>query len=89
MNPSGRDYTYFSPAHKIYSKLDFFKLSKALASSAVGCEIGNIVISVHALVGLDLLTQSERRHSFTWRLNSSLLQDPVGWKKEGVPSMHE
>ena len=77
INPSGRDYTYFSPVHKTYSRIDFFLISKALTSSTVGCEIGNILISDHAWVGLDLLPQSERRKSYRWRLNSSLLQDPV------------
>uniref|UniRef100_A0A3B4Z9Q3 exodeoxyribonuclease III n=1 Tax=Stegastes partitus TaxID=144197 RepID=A0A3B4Z9Q3_9TELE len=77
MNPSGRDYTFFSPVHKTYSRIDFFLISKALTSSAVNCEIGNILISDHAWVSLDLLPQSERRKSYRWRLNSSLLQDPV------------
>lgn len=60
MNPSGRDYTFFSPVHKTYSRIDFFLISKTLSSSAMGCEIGNILISDHAWVGLDLLPQSER-----------------------------
>lgn len=63
MNPSGRDYTFLSPVHKTYSRIDFFLISKALTSSAMGCEIGNILISDHAWVGLDLLPQSERRKS--------------------------
>ncbi len=77
MNPSGRDYTFFSPVHKTYSRIDFFLISKALTSSTMGSDIGNILISDHAWVGLDLLPQSERRKSYRWRLNSSLLQDPV------------
>ena len=77
MNPSGRDYTFLSAVHKTYSRIDVFLISKALTSSAMGCEIGNILISDHAWVGLDLLPQSERRKSYRWRLNSSLLQDSV------------
>ena len=77
MNPSGSDYTFFSPVHQTYSRIDFFLISKALISSAMGCKIGNILISDHAWVGLDLLPQSERRKSYRWRLISSLLQDPV------------
>ena len=61
INPSSRDYTFISPVHKMY-RLDFFLISKALASSAVSCETGSIVISDHAWVGSDLLPQSERRH---------------------------
>lgn len=47
----------------------------------MGCEIGNILISDHAWVGLDMLPQSERRKSYRWCLKSSLLQDPenVEW----------
>lgn len=83
LNPSGRDYTFFSTVHKTYSRIDFFLISKSLISSAMGCLIGNIIISDHAWVGLDLLPQWERRRSYRWRLNSSLLQDPVNieWLK--------
>ena len=73
MNPSGRDYTFFSSVHKTYSRIDFFLISKALSSSAMGCEIGNILIPDHAWVGLDLLPQSERRKSYRWRLIDGVL----------------
>lgn len=59
MNPSGRDYTFFSSVHKTYSQIDFFLISKALSSSAMGCEIGNILIFDHAWVCLDLRAREE------------------------------
>lgn len=77
LNPSGRDYTFFSSVHKLYSRIDFFLISKTLIPSAIGCVIGNIVISDHASVCLNLLPKSEMRHSCRWRLNSSLLQVPT------------
>lgn len=86
LNPSGRDYTFFSPVHKIYSRIDLFLISKALTSSVFGCSIGNIIISDHAWVCLNLRPHNERQRSYRWRLNSSLLQDPANiiWLKAAI-----
>lgn len=77
LNPHGRDYTFFSNAHKIYSRIDFFLLSKSLIPSVIACKIGNILISDHAWVCLELKPYIERKKSYRCRLNTSLLQNPV------------
>lgn len=77
LNPNGRDFTFFSNAHNIFSRIDFFLLSKSLIPSVITCKIGNIIISDHAWVCLELKPSIERKKSCRWCLNTSLLQNPV------------
>ncbi len=51
-------------------------ISKSLISSVADCSIGNILVSDHALVSLEVWPQSEKKKSFSWRFNVSLLQNP-------------
>lgn len=77
--------------HKTFSRIDFFLVSKSLVSSVTGCSIGSIVISDHAWVCLNLIPQSERRRSYRWRLNSSILQEPatVDWLRSEIKNYLE
>ena len=74
-NPSTKDYSFFSPPHGSFSRLDFFLISNSVVSSAMYCTIGNIVISDHAPIFLRMLPFNKTARSFRWRLNSSLLLD--------------
>lgn len=91
LNPAGRDYTFFSSMHKTFSRIDFFLVSKSIVSSVTGCSIGSIIISDHAWVCLNLIPQSERRRSYRWRLNSSILQEPatVDWLRSEIKNYLE
>lgn len=74
-NPSGRDYTFFSAAHGVFTRIDCFFISKEILPSTLSCTIGSILISDHARVTLDLIPIDRVQKSSRWRLNSSLLQD--------------
>ena len=75
LKPTSRDYTFYSPCHRIYTRIDYFLISHSLLPSIVSCEIRPIIVSDHAEVTLLFLPFSNTRKSSRWRLNSSLLQD--------------
>ena len=75
LNPTGRDYTFYSPPHSMFSRIDYFFLSKSLVPSMLTCSIGNLLISDHAPVSLVLASAVSVERTPRWRFNSSLLQD--------------
>lgn len=77
LNPSGRDYTFFSSPHSTYSHIDYFFISKNIVPSLLKCTIGNILISDHAPVFLDLMPLDIIKRSYRWRLNFTLLHIPA------------
>ena len=77
MHPDGRDYSFFSPPHNVYTRIDYFLISQSLVDFSVSTSIGNIVMSDHAPVFLSLTTLSQTPRSRRWRLNVSLLKDSV------------
>ena len=50
LHPSGRDYTYFSPAHSSYSRLDYLLISQSLLDLSPTASIGIKLWSDHAPV---------------------------------------
>lgn len=41
------EYSFYSPPHNVYTGIDYFLISEALANNSVNSSIGNIVISEH------------------------------------------
>lgn len=74
LNPTGRDFSYFSAVHKSYSRIDYFILDSKLLPQIVDCTYHNILISDHAPVSLKLKL-NPKRGEFNWRLNNTLLKD--------------
>lgn len=74
-HPTDRDYTFFSGAHKVYSKIDFFLISVSLLPATMSCSIDSILLTDHAMVRLDMIPFQETVRSQIWRFNSSLLRD--------------
>lgn len=72
-----RDYTYLSPLHSSYGRIDMLLTRHHDLSRVVSADIGTIFMSDHAqvLLSIDLLRQ--QRTPFQWKLNESLLQDSV------------
>uniref|UniRef100_A0A3P9C723 exodeoxyribonuclease III n=1 Tax=Maylandia zebra TaxID=106582 RepID=A0A3P9C723_9CICH len=60
MHPEGREYSFYSPPHNVYTRIDYFLISEALVNNSIDSSIGNIVFSDHV-----------RR----WHLNVSLIKD--------------
>ena len=75
LNPTGRDYTFFSAVHGVFTRIDYFFISKEILPSIMSCVIGNILIPDHAIVTLDLAPINDMMKSPRWRFNSSRLQD--------------
>ncbi len=75
VNPTEREYTFFSHCHKSHSRIDFFLVSNSIIDQVVDCKIGAIVLSDHATVELDIALNTEAGRKGRWRLNTSLLQD--------------
>lgn len=70
-----RDYTFFSPPHKTYSRIDFFLLPHSQLEAVGTADIGNITWSDHVPITLRY-SLSMTKAKF-WRLNESLLQNPT------------
>ncbi|KAL2085077.1 hypothetical protein ACEWY4_018397 [Coilia grayii] len=77
LNPSGRDYTFYSSNHLVYTRIDYFLISHSLIPYATSCAIGSILVSDHAEVSLYIQQPTRIGRSKRWRLNSSLLKDPI------------
>ena len=70
MHPYDKDYTFFS---KTYYRIDFFLVSKELVSSS---SIGNIHISDHAPITIEISITKSQKHQHSWQCNRSILSDP-------------
>lgn len=69
---SARDYTYYSPVHATYSRLDFFLVEHWLLE-VEGTNIGTMTFSDHAPVSLQLKIGPRKNLCNSWRLNKDLL----------------
>ena len=74
-NPTGREYSFFSPVHHTYTRIDYFFLDKRLIPSVRSCSYNAIVISDHGPLTLDLVLGSGSGARAPWRFNSRLLSD--------------
>lgn len=75
-HPTDREYSFFSPVHHSYSRIDFFLTSNSIISKISDVLIHPIAISDHAPVSLTWNTNHSRKPSNRWRLNTSLIDDP-------------
>ena len=75
VNPTGREYTFFSHCQKSYSRIDMFLISKTIIKQVVTCKINAMALSDHAPVelGIDINTDVEKKGR--WRMNTSLIKD--------------
>lgn len=73
LNPDGREYTFYSAAHQMYSRIDYYLISKSLVSFST-CSIGSIIISDHVWLCMEMFPHQERQRTYRWRFNTSLLQ---------------
>lgn len=52
--PNTKDYTYFSPPHSVYTRIDYFFMFNKDRPKVISCDIGTIDISDHAPIYLTL-----------------------------------
>lgn len=75
-HPGEKDFSFFSSVHKSSSRIDYFFIPKAKLNLITSCSIGNITISDHSPIFLQLLHEGGTPPTRMWRFNSSLLSDP-------------
>lgn len=75
VEPLARYYSFFSPVHHSYSRIDYFFLDNALIPKVTLCKYHAIVISDHAPVQMDILLPNTAASQRLWRFDSSLLAD--------------
>ncbi len=73
--PSSRTFSFFSPVHHSYSRIDFFLVDKSLIPLVSSSMDHSIVISDHAPSSFVLSLPTQHSSFKPWRLNSLLLAD--------------
>jgi exonuclease III len=75
-HPTSTQYTFFSAAHGIFSKIDYILGYKASLSKYKKIEIIPCILSDHNALKLDLNNKNNsRKHANIWKLNNTLLSD--------------
>lgn len=80
-HPSAKQYTFYSMAHKMYSRLDHFFISAPLIPYVIDSDISPITWSDNAPITLDLMLSQTHARSCHWHLNDHLLQSEVSRNK--------
>lgn len=73
---SEKDYTYFSPHHKSYSRIDMFLTDKWLLQNISASVIHTIAWSDHAPITITITDTNPQRNTFLWRANNYIIQHP-------------
>lgn len=75
--PSSRQFTYFSPVHHTYTRIDFILVSHSMIGTVFSADVGLRSLSDHAWVSCLLSRKISDGKGPDWALNTSLLKDPV------------
>lgn len=75
--PSSWQFTYFSPVHSTYTRIDFILVSNSLFSTASSADIGLRSLLDHAWVTCFFSRKVSDGKGPDWTLNKSLLRDAV------------
>ena len=75
LHPSNREFTFYSHPHKCHTRIDYFFVPQSVMQFVSSCSIGNIVVSDHAIVLLELSLDIESARSKRWRFDTRLLKD--------------
>uniref|UniRef100_A0A3Q3A4Q3 Reverse transcriptase domain-containing protein n=1 Tax=Kryptolebias marmoratus TaxID=37003 RepID=A0A3Q3A4Q3_KRYMA len=74
INPKRREYSHYSHAHNVYSRIDYFFMFKGDLSRVDSCEMGPNTLSDHGPVHISFCLNNKKR-STLWRLNSNILNN--------------
>lgn len=74
LNPSSKDYTFYSSPHSTYSRIDYFLIFGTDSSKIQDCHIGAMDFSDHCPIYLSLKNTYRRKLSH-WKLNPSVLNN--------------
>ena len=76
LHPKDKAFTFYSGAHKVSSRLDYFFMFKDDLSKVNSCEIVPFPLSDHSSVVIELNLHRERKETL-WRFNNSLLMEEM------------
>lgn len=76
INPREKDYTFFSPPHNQYSRLDYLFIHQADLTYLHEATIENMVLSDHHPITLTLQFPQRENSTKIWRLDATLLSEP-------------
>jgi hypothetical protein len=74
LHPLERDYTHHSVPHQMYSRLDYFFMTKGDMHRVEECRIGVADLSDHNAVYMTIHL-NKRRRTTVWRMNVGILND--------------
>lgn len=77
LHETDRDYTFFSPVHGSYSRLDYFMVDHRLLDFVKETRIGITTLSDHVPVLMRVGLPGCRRPSHSWQLDEKLLDSPI------------
>lgn len=72
LNPTKKDFTFFSHPHSNYSRLDYYLMFQRDIHRVKKCNIGTMDLSDHAPVYLKVTLETEKKDTI-WRLNTGIL----------------
>lgn len=75
LNPTGRDYSFYSPVHNSYSRIDYFLVDTKLAPFVLKTNYHNMGVSDHSPLSFSLYFEELDISYKTWRLHPQLLSD--------------
>lgn len=75
LNGKSRDYTFYSPVHRTYSRLDYILLEHGLLEKVVEAKIGITTLSDHSPVEMEMRISQMQRKTPLWRINEDLLSE--------------
>ena len=75
LNPSVKDFTFYSNPHNSYSRIDYFTIPPQIMGQVITCSIGSIHMSDHAPVFLEIIINEATPGTQRWRFPSYLLSD--------------
>ena len=76
-NPTGREYSFYSPVHKTYSRIDYFLIDSKLIQFTYNSKYHNIIISDHAPLTFMIKLNGRTEKQSQWRLNPQILKENV------------
>uniref|UniRef100_A0A803KEP9 Reverse transcriptase domain-containing protein n=1 Tax=Xenopus tropicalis TaxID=8364 RepID=A0A803KEP9_XENTR len=74
-NPTSRNYSFYSPVHDVYSRIDYIFIRHTDIALLKEADIDVISWSDHAPITCTLINKTPSLKRSTWRLNDSLLRD--------------
>lgn len=73
LNPSKREYSFFSHAHHTFTRIDFFLIDNRLLSLVQSCKSDASVISEQAPISMNIYFKGITDNYLPWRFNTCLL----------------